>query len=326
MLHYAGFTRRIGSVDSGTTVTDYLPQERERGITIGAACITFEWKHHRINLIDTPGHVDFTIEVERSLRVMDGAIAVVDSVAGIEAQTEMVWKQADRWNIPKIAFINKLDRAGAKFSQTIEEISKKFRVKAVPMQMALFQPKEFGEESPPNIQLFDLVKMKRLFWDQNSKGLEYTEMNLESEKADIREAVLAAREKLVEIIAEFDDAIFEEYVENNSALTINADKLKAAIRRLTIERHIVPVFGGSAFWNIGVQPVMDAINDFLPSPIEKSAMIATVRGKEEKISLDSKGKLCALAFKVICDMQKGPMVFLRVYSGKFHGYTNFRHT
>lgn len=300
MLYLAGVVRRFGSVDQGTTVTDFLPQERERGITIASACITFPWRHHSVNLIDTPGHVDFLIEVQRSLSVLDGAIAVFDGVAGVEAQTETVWREAENRSIPKIAFINKLDRMGANMLRVSRDLEQKFKVKALPLHLSL------GGSNDEFKGIFDLVS-KKLITDETT-----TEITTATES--LEEQVKSAREELIESLCELDDVILEEFLTIGDPMLLGSASINAAIRRATLAKKIVPVLGGSAVRNIGVTQVLDALIDFLPSPLERTVLTQEGVPLSKALKTDA---LCAFAFKVVWDPQKGPVVFIRVYSGNY---------
>ncbi|KAG0371415.1 Ribosome-releasing factor 2, mitochondrial [Gamsiella multidivaricata] len=326
MLHYAGFTRRIGDVDSGDTIMDYMKQERERGITITSAAITFGWKNHRINLIDTPGHVDFTIEVERSIRVLDGAVTILDAVAGVEAQTETVWQQADRQGIPRIAFVNKMDRAGAGFGRTIREMRTRLGCRPVIVQIPLMEPLNGSSGSGSNDAKFsgvvDVLSMEILRWDSDSKGAKLTRSPLDASYSDqeLYQEAVKARVALVEQLSALDEKIIELFLTLEDHMAIEAKDLQAAIRRLTLSLTIVPVLCGASFRNIGVQPLMDSVVDYLPSPDERPAALARMAdGKTVEIgSGGSKERLCALAFKVIHDSRRGSMVFVRVYAGQLN--------
>ncbi|MBN3279854.1 RRF2M factor, partial [Polyodon spathula] len=304
MLYYSGYTRALGDVDDGDTVTDFMAQERERGITIQSAAVTFDWKDHRINLIDTPGHVDFTVEVERALRVLDGAVAVFDASAGVEAQTLTVWRQADKHHVPRICFLNKMDKPGASFMYSIESISQKLKVKPLPLQLPIGTGKAFEG-------LVDLVTNEKITWSPKSgrdDGRVFERRPLTTaDDPDLLEEARDARSTLIEQIADLDDEFAElvlgEFNENLDALPFV--KLHAAIRRVTLARTAVPVFCGSALKNKGVQPLLDAITMYLPAPNERHHELLQWYGDD----------LCALAFKVIHDKQRGPLVFVRIYSG-----------
>ncbi|KAF9110729.1 Ribosome-releasing factor 2, mitochondrial [Mortierella sp. AM989] len=326
MLHYAGFTRRIGDVDSGDTIMDYMKQERERGITITSAAITFGWKDHRINLIDTPGHVDFTIEVERSIRVLDGAVTILDAVAGVEAQTETVWQQAARQGIPRIAFVNKMDRAGAGFGRTVREMRTRLGCRPVVVQIPLMESSTEAHGSRASDAAFsgivDVISMEILRWDKDSKGAKMTKspLNASYPDKDLYQEAVKARISLVEQLSALDEKIIDLFLTLEDHMAIEAKDLQAAIRRLTLSSTIVPVLCGASFRNIGVQPLMDSVVEFLPSPDERPAALARMPdGKTVEIGSGGlKERLCALAFKVIHDARRGSMVFVRVYAGQLN--------
>ncbi|KAI1318188.1 Ribosome-releasing factor 2, mitochondrial [Mortierella claussenii] len=325
MLHYAGFTRRIGDVDSGDTIMDYMKQERERGITITSAAITFGWKDHRINLIDTPGHVDFTIEVERSIRVLDGAVTILDGVAGVEAQTETVWQQAARQGIPRIAFVNKMDRAGAGFGRTVREMRTRLGCRPVVVQIPLMEsPTGAGSESSDAefAGVVDVLSMEVLKWDSDSKGAKVHKLPLDTSYPDqeLYQEAVRARVALVEQLSALDEHIIELFLTLEDHMAIDTKDLQAAIRRLTLSSTVVPVLCGASFRNIGVQPLMDSVVKYLPSPDERPAAVARMPdGKVVEIgSGGHKERLCALAFKVVHDARRGPMVFVRIYAGQLN--------
>lgn len=317
-------THSFIDVDSGDTIMDYMKQERERGITITSAAITFGWNDHRINLIDTPGHVDFTIEVERSIRVLDGAVTILDAVAGVEAQTETVWQQAARQGIPRVAFVNKMDRAGAGFGRTVREMRTRLGCRPVVIQIPLME-QSLGSKSSNDAEfngVVDVLTMEILRWDSDSKGATMTRTPLTESYADqdlYMEAV-RARVALVEQLSALDEHIIELFLTLEDHLAIEAKDLQAAIRRLTLSSTIVPVLCGASFRNIGVQPLMDSIVDYLPSPDERPAAIGRMAdGKAVEIGNGgAKERLCALAFKVVHDARRGPMVFVRVYAGQLN--------
>lgn len=298
-------------IDDGDTVMDYLAAERERGITINSAAITFGWEGHRINLIDTPGHVDFTMEVERSVRVLDGAVTILDGVAGVEAQTETVWKQADRYKIPRIAFVNKLDRTGAAFGRTVREIWKKLRTRPLVLQLPVMED-EKGLRA-----VVDVVTMEIIDWDpQHSDG---SVLHRRPVQGALLDEATKARTALVEALAEMDEGIIDAFFDeaNGDHLAVKPEVIKAALRRVTIENKAVPVLCGAAFKNLGVQPLLSAVLDYLPSPLDRPpALVTDHHGKTSKLALSENGKLCALAFKVVHDSKRGPMVYVKVYSGK----------
>ncbi|XP_060091797.1 ribosome-releasing factor 2, mitochondrial isoform X2 [Heteronotia binoei] len=304
MLYYSGYIRSLGDVDDGDTVTDFMAQERERGITIQSAAVTFDWAGHRINLIDTPGHVDFTLEVERSLRVLDGAVAVFDASAGVEAQSLTVWRQADKHHIPRICFLNKMDKTGASFSYAVESIEQKLKTKPLLLQLPIGEAKTFRG-------IVDIVTKERVVWKSaagfdDGKNFERKPLK-EADSPDLFKDTVDARTALIEQVADLDDEFAElvlgEFSENFDSLP--ADKLHSAVRRVTLAQKAVPVFCGSALKNKGVQPLLDAITMYLPAPNERSYEFLQWYRDD----------LCALAFKVIHDKQRGPLVFVRIYSG-----------
>ncbi|XP_035165026.1 ribosome-releasing factor 2, mitochondrial isoform X1 [Oxyura jamaicensis] len=304
MLYYSGYIRTLGDVDDGDTVTDFMVQERERGITIQSAAVTFDWNDYRINLIDTPGHVDFTLEVERCLRVLDGAVAVFDASAGVEAQTLTVWRQADKHQIPRICFLNKMDKTRASFTYAVESIKQKLKTKPLLLQLPIGEAKTFRG-------LVDIVTKEQIIWKPTSdmddgKHFEQKPL-LETDDPNLFQEVQDARNTLIEQVADLDDEFAElvlgEYSENFDL--IPADKLQSAIRRVTLAQKAVPVLCGSALKNKGVQPLLDAITMYLPAPNERSYEFLQWY----------KDDLCALAFKVLHDKCRGPLVFIRVYSG-----------
>ncbi len=320
ILYYTGVTHKIGEVHDGTTVTDWMDQERERGITITSAATTCFWEQdqdgteklfggikQRINIIDTPGHVDFTAEVERSLRVLDGAVAVFCGVAGVQPQSETVWRQATKYRVPRIAFVNKMDRVGADFDNVVAEMTEKLGAYAFPVCI----PIGSEEDLVGNI---DVINQKAIIFDSSDKaGIKYEVVELSE---DLKEKAAAALQSLTEAVAEKDEQIMELVLEDKE---VTAETLKAAIRRLTITNEMVPVFGGSAFKNRGVQPLLDGIVDYLPSPLD----IPSAIGHDEKnpeldvvVDADDNGKFCALAFKLWSDPYVGKLTFIRVYRGK----------
>ncbi|XP_052599445.1 ribosome-releasing factor 2, mitochondrial isoform X1 [Peromyscus californicus insignis] len=302
ILYYSGYTRALGDVDDGDTVTDFMAQERERGITIQSAAVTFDWKGYRVNLIDTPGHVDFTLEVERCLRVLDGAVAVFDASAGVEAQTLTVWKQADKHKIPRICFLNKMDKTGASFNYAVESIREKLKAEPLILQLPIGEARTFKG-------VVDVVNKEKLLWNSNSddgKDFERKPL-LETSDPELLKETIEARNALIEQVAdlddEFADLVLGEFSENFDL--VPAEKLQTAIHRVTLAQAAVPVLCGSALKNKGVQPLLDAVTMYLPSPEER----------EYGFLQWYKGDLCALAFKVLHDKQRGPLVFLRIYSG-----------
>lgn len=316
VLYYTGRAYKIGEVHEGTATMDWMEQEQERGITITSAATTCFWNDHRINIIDTPGHVDFTIEVERSLRVLDGAVAVFDAVSGVEPQSETVWRQADKYDVPRICFVNKMDRIGADMYNTVDMIVD--RLGAVPLVTQL----PIGSESD-FVGLVDLILMKAIIWKDESLGAEFEYTDI---PADLADRAAEYREKLIEAAVEHDDAAMEAYLEEAQEPT--EEVLKACIRKGTIAGAFVPVLCGSAFKNKGVQPLLDAVVDYLPSPAEVPAIRGVVVDSDEEIvrtSSDSE-PLAALAFKVMNDPFVGSLTFVRVYSGVLESGTSLMNT
>jgi elongation factor G len=306
ILYYTGKNYKIGEVHEGAATMDWMVQEQERGITITSAATTCNWKDTWINIIDTPGHVDFTIEVERSLRVLDGAVAVFDSVAGVEPQTETVWRQADKYGVPRICFVNKMDRIGADFYRTVDMI--KDRLQAVPAVVQIPIGAEGGFKG-----MVDLVSMKALVWDESSeKGESWNELPIPDELAADADKW---RHELIDAVSTVDDAITEKYLAEEE---ITADDLKRALRSGTIANQLVPVLCGSAFKNKGVQPMLDAVVDFLPSPLDVPPTVGTDKKGLETIerAADDSEPFAALAFKIMSDPHVGKLTYMRVYSGR----------
>ena len=304
ILFYTGKTHRIGSVDDGTTVTDWMVQERERGITIVSAAVHAEWRGYQINLIDTPGHIDFTAEVQRSLRVLDGGVVVFDAVQGVEPQSETVWRQADRYSVPRICFINKMDRVGASYTNSIESISKRLGANAIAMQLPIGNEAAFRG-------VVDLLTNKAIIWEDDM-GREPRETEI---PADLQKEAVEARARLVEQIAETDDDLTMKYLEGEE---ISIEELKAALRRAVIVGKAYPVFCGSSLRNKGVQPVLDAVVDYLPSPEEIPAVkgIRLSDESEAERAADDAAPMSALVFKIVTDPYVGRLAYFRVYSGK----------
>ncbi|HXG68420.1 MAG TPA: elongation factor G [Blastocatellia bacterium] len=308
ILYYTGVSYKIGEVHEGTAVMDWMEQEQERGITITSAATTCFWKRnnedYRINIIDTPGHVDFTIEVERSLRVLDGAVAVFDAVAGVQPQSETVWRQADKYNVPRIAFMNKMDRPGADFDHAVQTIRDRLGANPVPVQFPIGAEDSFRG-------VVDLVTMRAFVYNQEDKGAEPEVIDI---PADIRDQVEAAHEKMIEALADCDDAIAEKYLGGEK---VTEDEVRAALRRETIAMKLVPVLAGTAFKNKGVQPLLDAVVDYLPSPLDVPAVVGThpKTGKEEERPADAKAPFSGLVFKIMADKHVGQLSFVRIYSG-----------
>ena len=306
VLYYTGRSHKIGEVHDGAATMDWMEQEQERGITITSAATTCFWRDHRINIIDTPGHVDFTIEVERSLRVLDGAVAVFDSVAGVEPQSETVWRQADKYQVPRICFVNKMDRIGADFDRCVSMIVDRLGAKPLVVQFPV------GSESDLR-GVVDLIKMKAILWKDESLGAEFEEADI---PADLADRAAEAREQLIELAVEQDDAAMEAYLEGNEP---DEETLKRCIRRGTCELAFVPVLCGSAFKNKGVQPLLDAVVDYLPGPTDVPAVKGVKAGTDEPIERESSDEApaSALAFKIMTDPFVGSLTFVRVYSGVF---------
>lgn len=306
ILFYTGISYKIGEVHEGAATMDWMEQEQERGITITSAATTCMWKNHLINIIDTPGHVDFTVEVERSLRVLDGAVAVFDGVAGVEPQSETVWRQADRYSVPRICFINKLDRTGASFDKCVGMIKDRLNAVALVLQLPIGNESDF-------IGVVDLIDMKALVWrGETKKGEDYA---IEEIPADMVDASKAARAAMLETLAENDDAIMEKFLDGAELSTA---EIIAGIRRATIAAKLSPVLTGSAFKNKGVQPMLDAVTRYLPSPLDVEAIVGTDMNDEE-VSIsrkpDNSEPFSALAFKIMTDPHLGKLTFIRVYSG-----------
>jgi elongation factor G len=304
ILFYTGKTHRIGSVDDGTTVTDWMEQERERGITIVSAAVSAEWKGYQINLIDTPGHIDFTAEVQRSLRVLDGGVVVFDAVQGVEPQSETVWRQADRYGVPRICFVNKMDRVGASYERTLESIRNRLGAKPIAMQVPLGSEAAFRG-------IVDLMTEKAIVWEDDL-GKEPREIEIPDE---VRGEVDAARALMVEQIAETNDHLTEKYLESHD---ISVDELKTGLRQAVIENKVTPVFCGSSLRNKGVQPVLDAVIDYLPSPQDIPPVIGSNPRTDEPVVLppEDDAPLSALVFKIVTDPYVGRLAYIRVYSGK----------
>ena len=301
ILFYSGVVHKIGEVHDGTAVTDWMEQERERGITITAAAISTSWKDHRVNIIDTPGHVDFTIEVERSMRVLDGVIAVFCSVGGVQPQSETVWRQADRYHVPRITFINKMDRTGANFYKVYEQMRDRLRANAVPIQLPIGSESDFKG-------IIDLVELKAYLYE-NDLGTDIQETAIPE---DLKDLVEEYRVKLVEAVAESDDVLMEKYLEG---VELTNEEIKHGLRVGTISGAIVPVLCGSAFKNKGVQLMLDAVIDYLPSPTEVPAIQGLLpNGETEERKADDEAAMSALAFKIMSDPY-GRLTFVRVYSG-----------
>jgi len=303
ILYYTGVSHKIGEVHEGTATMDWMEQEQERGITITSAATTCEWNDHRINIIDTPGHVDFTIEVERSLRVLDGAVAVFCSVGGVEPQSETVWRQADKYCVPRIAFINKMDRIGADFFRGVQMIKDRLKANPVPIQLPVGKEDYFKG-------IVDLVRMKAIIWDEESLGAKFHEEEI---PADLLDDAKEWRDKLIEEISSHDDALMEKYLGGEE---LTEAEIMAAIRSCTINIQIIPVVCGSSFKNKGVQNLLDAVVDYMPSPLDIPAIKGVDEsGNEVERKADDTEPFSALGFKIMTDPFVGQLTFIRVYSG-----------
>ena len=311
ILFYTGLTHKIGEVHDGAATMDWMEQEQERGITITSAATTTRWKYkgqeYKINLIDTPGHVDFTVEVERSLRILDGAVATFCAVGGVEPQSETVWRQADKYNVPRIGYVNKMDRSGANFFEVVTQIKEVLGANPCPIQIPIGAEENFKG-------IIDLVTMKALYWRDETIGANY---QIEDIPADYQAEAAEWRDKMLETMASFDDHLMEKYFDHPE--TITEDEIRAAIRKATIAMEINPIICGSSFKNKGVQPLLDAVCAYLPSPLDTEFIEGTDPDNEEKKLQrrpDESDPLCALAFKIATDPYVGRLCFFRVYSGK----------
>ena len=304
ILYYTGRSHKIGEVHDGNATMDWMEQEQERGITITSAATTTFWKDHRVNIIDTPGHVDFTIEVERSLRVLDGAVAVFDSVAGVEPQSETVWRQADRYKVPRICFCNKMDRMGANFYMCLDMIKERLGAKPLPVQLPIGSEADF-------VGVVDLVRNNAIVWKEETLGAEFETVEI---PAELKDKAAEYRAQLVELAVEADDDAMEAYLEGEE---ISEETLIKCIRKGTINRQFFPVLCGTAFKNKGVQPLLDAAVDFLPSPLDVPAIKGIIPGKETEDvrHSDDKEPFAGLAFKIMNDPFVGSLTFVRIYSG-----------
>ena len=312
ILFYTGINYKIGEVHEGAATMDWMEQEQERGITITSAATTCHWKDHMINIIDTPGHVDFTVEVERSLRVLDGAVAVFDGVAGVEPQSETVWRQADRYNVPRICFVNKLDRTGASFDRCVDMIKSRLNATPLVLQIPIGLEGDFSG-------LVDLIAMKALVWPgETKKGEDYL---LEEIPANLVEKAKQARHELLETLADCDDVVMEKYLEGAE---LTEEEVIAGIRRATLADKATPVLTGSAFKNKGVQPMLDAVNRYLPSPLDVKAIVGHKQG-DSTVEIERQPKndepFSALAFKIMRDPHLGKLTFVRIYSGSLSAGT-----
>ncbi|MFM8559464.1 MAG: elongation factor G, partial [bacterium] len=305
VLFYTGRIHRVGEVHDGAATMDWMEQERERGITITSAATTASWRDHRINIIDTPGHVDFTVEVERSLRVLDGAVAVFCAVGGVEPQSETVWRQADKYNVPRIAFVNKMDRVGADFDNVVQMMRDRLGAKAVPLNVPMFSGDAF-------VGTIDLVEMTAITYEDNSNGTKLIEGEI---PRDLVEAANAARFALLEAVAEYDEQLLDDYLHEKP---YTSDDLRRAIRKGTLSGTMNPVMCGSAFKNKGVQKLLDAVVEFLPSPVDKPPIKGHDARSFEHLErpANDEAPFSALAFKIMTDPYVGKLTFFRVYSGK----------
>jgi elongation factor G len=316
ILFYTGVNRKMGETHDGASTTDWMEQEKERGITITSAAVTSFWEGHQINIIDTPGHVDFTVEVERSLRVLDGAVAVFDGKEGVEPQSETVWRQADKYGVPRICFVNKMDKLGADFYFTVDTIKDRLGAEPLVLQLPIGAENDF-------VGVIDLIYMRALVWPGDAKGDVTLGAKYEIEEipAELRERAEEYRHALVERVAESDDTLMEKYLEGGE---LSPEELKAGIRALTISSEVYPVLCGSAFKNRGVQPMLDAVVDYLPSPVDVPAMVGHAPGNEEEKVERHPSKdepFSALAFKVASHPFFGTLTFIRVYSGRISAGT-----
>lgn len=308
VLYYTGKSYKIGDIDEGTTQMDWMEQEKERGITIVSAATTTFWRNHRVNIIDTPGHIDFTAEVERSLRVLDGGVVVFDAEEGVQSQSEKVWHQADKYHVPRLCFINKMDKLGANFERTVEMIKDRLGAKPIILTMPIGAEKDF-------VGVVDVLNQKALIWEEKDKtGGKFETKEIPD---NLVEKSKKFREELVELIAETNEDLTEKYLRNEE---ISLEELKAGIRKATITNQLVPVYAGASLRNRGVQPILDGVVDFLPNPLDVPAIKGTnpETGKEETRICDPKGPFAALAFKIQTDPHVGRLTYVRVYSGKLN--------
>ena len=304
ILFYTGLSHKMGEVHEGTAVMDWMEQEQERGITISSAATMCRWEDVTINLIDTPGHVDFTIEVERSLRVLDGAVAVFDSVHGVEPQSETVWRQADNYKVPRLCFLNKMDRVGASFEKSFKDIQKKFLLQPVAVQLPIGSEVDFQG-------VLDLVESKAYLWDQDESGKAFS---IKEIPRDYQNLFSKQRALMLEALAEKDDSLMEKYIEDKE---ISAEEIKKSLRKQTLDLKVTPVLCGSAFKNKGVQPLLSAIRNYLPSPLDiPPATAQTLKGKKVLCHPDDKEPLSALVFKIAFDSFSGALSYVRIYSGE----------
>lgn len=304
ILFYTGVNHRLGEVHDGAATMDFMDQEKERGITIGSAATTCFWKGHRVNIIDTPGHVDFTVEVERSLRVLDGAVAVFSAVDGVQPQSETVWRQADKYKVPRLAFFNKMDRTGANFEMCVEDIKTKLGGNSVPIQLPIGAEDAFEG-------VIDLLERKEYIFNDETLGADYEVREI---RESLKETAELARHNLIESVVETDEELMEKFFADEE---ISAEEIKVALRKATIQGIVVPVTCGTAFKNKGIQPLLDAVVSYLPSPVDVESIVGEnpKTGKEEIRKASDDEKFSALAFKIVTDPFVGRLTFFRVYSG-----------
>ena len=316
ILYYTGVNYRMGEVHEGTAVMDWMPQEQERGITITSAATTVFWNYdedkYKINIIDTPGHVDFTVEVERSLRILDGGVVVFCAVGGVEPQSETVWRQADKYKVPRICYVNKMDRSGADFFRVVDEIKSKLNAKPLVLQIPIGEELAF-------VGIVDLIENKAFVWDDDAEGTKFEEYEIPAELLD---TVNEYRDKLIETVAELDENLMNKYFTDATSITV--DELKNAIRKATIDLKLFPVICGSSFKNKGVQPILDAVVNYLPCPLDTPPVYGTdFNGNPVLVQPEENAPFSALAFKIQTDPFVGKLVFFRVYSGKFTAGSQF---
>src|SRR6476660_4886387 len=309
ILFYTGVNRKMGETHDGASTTDWMEQEKERGITITSAAVTSFWEDHQVNIIDTPGHVDFTVEVERSLRVLDGAVAVFDGKEGVEPQSETVWRQADKYDVPRICFVNKMDKLGADFYFTVQTIKDRLGAEPLVMQLPIGAENDF-------VGVIDLVYKRALVWPGDAKGdvTMGAKYEIAEIPADLRAKAEEYRMALVERVAESDDELMEKYLGGEE---LTPEEIKGGIRKLTVNSELYPVFCGSAFKHRGVQPMLDAVVDYLPSPLDVPPVHGkSPKGADETRETSDKAPFSALAFKIMTDPFVGTLTFVRVYSGR----------
>ena len=306
VLYYTGKSHKIGEVHEGTATMDWMVQEQERGITITSAATTCIWKNHRINIIDTPGHVDFTVEVERSLRVLDGAVGVFDGVAGVEPQSETVWRQADKYHVPRIGFVNKMDRAGSDFMMVVKDMKAKLGANAIPLQVPIGSEHNFKG-------VVDLVTNQAIVWNAHDQGMTYNVIPIPD---DLKEMVNEQRQILIEEVASYDDTLLEKFFDDPDSITV--EEMRAAVRAAVCDLKMTPVMCGSAFKNKGVQACLDAACYYLPAPTDIPAVKGTDPKNDQEVSREPSvnDPFTALAFKIATDPFVGRLCFIRVYSGK----------